>query len=142
MHPLTPILSPILVIAAFSYLFYFRPKLDERSKNIAFDNSVLACIDGIFFADVRFRCIPKDVRSYASSRLSSFRRTPGPGYIEYTTSSGQRYSCHFGPGDHMLCALIFIAEYADQIGNDDLVAWSESQLHEAHIRSAHYLRLL
>lgn len=134
--------TTLFVIALIVYVIFILPKIEDRKSNDAFDNSVLACIDGIFFADVRFRCIPKDVRSYASSRLSSFRRTPGPGYIEYTTSSGQRYSCHFGPGDHMLCALIFIAEYADQIGNDDLVAWSESQLHEAHIRSAHYLRLL
>jgi hypothetical protein len=135
--------TTLFVIALIVYVIFILPKIEDRKSNDAFDNRVTGCIDGIFFADVRFRCIRRDVRSYAGTKLSEFRRrADGPGYIEYTTTACQRYSCHFGTGDHMMFALICIAEYAAMDENPELIEWCELQMVEARINGANYTRLL
>ena len=132
MHPLTPILTPILLISIFAYLFYFRPKFDNKHADEAFDNLVLGVIDGLILADVPAGLCANDLRSYVRRNLAGAHKLPDGEYlINYTATNGFRYTSQTGRGDHILFAILCLVRYADDTSNAKLLAWCEANLEAA-----------
>ena len=129
MHPLTPILSLIFAIAAFAYLFYLRPKLDDKRSKEDFDNRVLGVIDGLTLADVPVGLCSADLRSYIRRNLAGARNLPDGEYLlNYTAANGFRYESYTGRGDHILFAVLCLVRYAHDTGRPELLAWCEDHL--------------
>lgn len=129
------------IVFCFSiiYIVFLRPKFEKMRDELIFDNRVLAFIDGLHLAGIEFGCACFEMRSYVRSQLSKAHRIPGNQcLIEYTTAKGFRYCSQTGNGDHMLFAILCIAQYAKECGNANLVSWCESNMNLARRDGINY----
>lgn len=133
--PIIDILLGAFLIIGFLDMFWFSSIREKKRNNLIFDNRVLGFIDGLHFSEVvRFGCADFEMRRYVEDQLSKAHKLPGNQFlIEYTTASGQCYCTHTGlHGDHILFAILCIAQYAKERNNAELVSWCESRMLLAH----------
>ncbi len=129
------IIPGAFLIYAFCEIVWFQPIRKRHRNNLVFDNRVLGFIDGLYFSEiVSFGCADFEMRRYVEDQLSKAHQLPRNQFlIEYTTSSGQLYCTHTGlHGDHILFAILCIAQYAKERNNAELVSWCESRMLLAH----------
>lgn len=143
MDNLAGILSGTLLIAGLIYIIFLRPLFEKRRNELIFDNQVIAFIDGLYFSGIEFGCPISDMRIYVKNQLSKAHQLPGNQFlIEYTTSNGYRFCSHTSPNDHMLFAILCIAQFAKEYNNDELKSWAEPKMLIAHKESGlNYTRI-
>lgn len=128
-----------LALVGLVYLFFIQPKFERYRDNLIFDNRVLGFIDGLYLSGIRFGVPDFHMRSYVKDQLRKAHELPGNQFlIEYTCANGWHFSSHTGTGDHMLFALLCIAQFAKGNEDDELVAWCEEHMILAHKNRIHY----
>ena len=133
----------IALICLALYRFFLKPKFDEARSNLEFDNRVLGTLDGLHLASyesgVKFGCTDSELRKYVHCQLEKSHKLPDNQFlIEYTTKRGWFYSSHTGRGDHILFALLCIAQYAQEKNNQQLIDWCESMMQDAERNAKYY----
>ena len=129
----------VAFICALAYIVYFRGMFERKRDRQAFDNRVLATIDGLYLSGVNFGCTDFEMRSYATRLLEKAHALPdNQTLLEHTISArgsafhGSVFRSHTGlHGDHITFALLCIIEYAKDHDNQTLITQCEQLLIEA-----------
>lgn len=132
-------------IYAFLDLLVFQNMRERKRDRLAFDNRVLATIDGLYLSGVRFGCTDFEMRSYAKKLLEKAHALPSnQTLLDHTISArgstfhGSVFRSHTGlHGDHITFALLCIIEYAKDHDNQKLVTQCEQFLIEARHMGHH-----
>lgn len=134
MSDISGFISGSLLIFSLVYLIILRPIFEKKRDETIFDNRVIAFVDGLYLGSIawNYKCANSDIKRYVIDQLKKAHKLPSNQFlIEYTTQKGWHYSSHTGPNDYQLFALLCIAEYAKDFGNDELVAFCEERMRDA-----------
>lgn len=119
----------LLIVACLFYVVFIRPKIEKAREDSDFDSRVLAFVEGLRFSGLDLRA---EILRYVEDQLERAHKLPGnQALIEYTTEQGWCYRSWTGEGDHMLFAVICIAQFGKESGDDELVSWCESMMEDA-----------
>lgn len=115
-------------IPLLSYLFYFRPKLEERKEFAQNSAQIIGIIDGLYLANGDF--YPGDVRTSALHHLERSKSLLGnKPTLTYVSQDGWNYQAF--PSDTALFAVICVLLYAHSIQKDSLIEQYEHMLETA-----------
>lgn len=120
--------SAFVGIPLLVYLFYFRPKLEERKEFAQNSAQIIGIIDGLYLANGDF--YPGDVRTSALHHLERSKSLPGnEPTLTYVSHDGWNYQAF--PSDIALFAVICVLLYAHSIQKDSLIEQYEHMLESA-----------
>lgn len=139
-------LSILLALFPIIYLAYIHPKQEKREDRQAFDNRVLAVIDGLYISGMKFGCTDSEMRHYAMQMLEKAHKLPSGQYLfDYTITNreskgyGRTFKSRIGlHGEHIHFALLCIIHRVDSYYHADTIAQCEQLLLETPNSSIFY----